>query len=187
IDGAVVSPVIVSSDVNLPWDCDTVALSIPDGTHIIRPQVLDSTDLSIFRFQTQGRPIIVANHGFNNGDQLIPVASTYRAVPGVPDFVAFTAANPIPARASYTIPYTFIPGASDPSSPYHSNPAALRDSTLWYGEIWSGVRTQEYVGVPQWVTTPSGGVYGVEIWPLEFTSTSTFASYLGVVSQNSMD
>jgi hypothetical protein len=66
-------------------------------------------------------------------------------------------------------------------SPYHSNPALLRDSTLWYGEAWPGPRTSEYLTTPEFVTMPSGGVYVGWFDPLHDNGTTTPNAYLGVV------
>jgi hypothetical protein len=164
---------------SLPWTCDTVALGIADGTHIIYPRILDSSTTSIFERMTQAQAIIVANHGFNNGTQTIPVAATTqnRGVSPRPDFITYTAGNPYPARTPRPIAYTFIAGSN--------NPALRTDPTLWYGESWCGPRNSEYHTSPELVTTPSGGVYAYYIDPLQ--ANTTFNSYLGVVFQNSFD
>jgi hypothetical protein len=154
MDGVPISPVLTENPAfGLPWTCDTVALGIADGTHIIYPRILDSSTTSIFERMTQAQTIIVANHGFNNGTQTIPVAATTqnRGVSPRPDFITYTAGNPYPARTPRPIAYTFIAGSN--------NPALRTDPTLWYGESWCGPRNSEYHTSPELVTTPSGGVY----------------------------
>jgi hypothetical protein len=99
---------------------------------------------------TQGRSIVVKNSAFNSGTQTVPVVATSqnRGISPRPDFVTYTAGNPYPTRNTSSIAYTPIPGASDPSSPYHSNPALLRNQSEWYAEMWCGPRTVQYLGQP---------------------------------------
>ena len=188
MDGVPISPVLTESPAwGLSWVCDTVALGIPDGTHVIYPRVLDSSSAPISGRLCQSEPIIVANHGFNNGTQTVPVVSfsSNRAVPPRPDFVTYKAGNPNPVRTSYPMPYTYIPGANDPASPYHSNPALLRDLNNWHAELTCGPRTLQYLTQQQWVTTPSGGVYARGMDPASYMTNSQ--SYQFVVLQNPQD
>jgi hypothetical protein len=159
-NGVAVSPVLTGSDATLPWSCNTLTAigggPIPDGTYIIYPQILDLNTTSIFNIASEGLSVIVKNTAFNNGAQTVPVSanSSNRTVSPLPDFVAYDPSNPYPARTAHPISYTFIAG---------SNSSTLRDSTLWYGEAWMGPRNPEYNCSPQWVTTPSGGIYAN--WP----------------------
>src|SRR5207249_10665694 len=102
LDGAAISPVLTTTDNHLPWVCNTVALGIPDGTHIIYPRILDSSLASIFERQTEASSIIVANHGFNNGAQTIPVSIwvSNRAFSPVPDYIAYDPSTPNPVHTT---------------------------------------------------------------------------------------
>jgi hypothetical protein len=178
LDGVAISPVLTTTDNTLPWSCNTVALGIPDGSHVIYPRILDSSLTTIFDRQTVALAIIVANSGFNNGNQTIPVSvwTSNRAWSPLPDYIDYDASAPNPVHATYPFSYTFIAGSNSPT---------LRDANNWYGEVMAGPRNGEYFTNPEFVTTPSGGIYAHYIEPL--LTTQTFNSYLGVVYQNSMD
>jgi hypothetical protein len=177
LDGVAVSPVL-TGDYTMPWSFDTVGLGIPDGTHIIYPRILDSSAASVFDRQTGARSIIVANSGFNNGTQTIPIAAwiSNRGLSPIPDHVTYNSAAPNPVHTSYAMPYTFIPGSNSP---------ALRDPSQWYAEVLPGPRNGEYYTNPEFVTTPSGGIYVQYFDSLQGSTTE--GSYLGVVFENSQD
>jgi hypothetical protein len=187
LDGVAISPVLSSGDEHLPWSCNTVALGIPDGTHSIYPRILDSTLRSVYDRQTQAQTIIVANSGFNNGNQTIPVVAAFgpRAASPLPDYIPFVASNPNPTRTIYPLTYQFIKGAQDPTNPHHADPTPLRSSTLWYGEVACGPRNQEYWLAPGFAGTLGGGVFVNWINPL--LPSTVDAAYFPVVFQNSMD
>jgi hypothetical protein len=180
-----ISPVLVDNPAfGLPYTWDTT--SVADGTHVIWPNVLDSTH-TVFERTTIGVPVIVANSGFNNGTQTVPVLpyTSNRGLSPIPDFITYTAGNPHPARDPHPFPYTFIKGANDPTSPFHADPTQLRDELIWWGEFWVGPRNTQYHGFPQWVTTPSGGIYSQGYDPNPGASTAQV--YSTIVIQNSMD
>jgi hypothetical protein len=181
LDGVPTSPVIsrtVSSDLDsLDWPgFDTT--TVPDGTHHVYPRIYDSSLLQYYVYQSQGSQIIVANHGFNNGAQTIPVSpySPSKGTSPVPDYIAYDPANPYPVHSPHPIPYTFIAGSSDPS---------LLSNANWMAEIWTGTRQGEYLLNPQFVTGTSGGI-GVG-WVNPNMENSVVGSYETLIQQNVMD
>jgi hypothetical protein len=163
LDGVPYSPVLThvesGNHVVLDWSFDTTLVA--DGTHHIYPRLYDCDLTNISRMTSLGITFVIANHGFNNGSQVIPTSFLSPQKPGspVPDFVFFDHTNPNPSHTAHAFPYTFIPPVSDVSSPYHSNPALLIGNTNWVGERWVGAGLDEYQKVPRYATTGSGGVF----------------------------
>jgi hypothetical protein len=164
---------------------DTTTLA--DGTYIIYPRILDASAQVAYGLQPQGWSMLVANHPpVSTGSQTIPVAphSSEKGSSPRADFVSYTGV-PNPVHNTYPVPYTPIMGANNPSSPYHSNPALLRNIDLYYWENQCGPHTDEYFRTPEFMTSKSsGGVYVGWLDPLGGTTTP--AAYPGVILFNSM-
>jgi len=157
--------------IRLAFDTTTV----PDGTHFLSFRVLDCSDATWRAYQLQaiGRTLIVQNHGPVNGAQLVPVASAginirewiRNGAPAVTcDFVNYPGTPPLGTPRPYPAPV--VPPAFSPSSPYHSNPAALRQVANWFTE--SSITEPvigEYNDVQHLCTTKTGGVAAFGFYP----------------------
>jgi hypothetical protein len=110
LDGSPISPLLTGTDAALPWSCDTIALGISDGTHIIYPRLLDVALTPIYNLDTTPTPIVVANSGFNAASQTIPVAVKIgnRGPSPVPDYVNYDASDANPRATTYPLPSTFM-------------------------------------------------------------------------------
>jgi hypothetical protein len=162
LDNAPLSPVLQETSTDgfpqLPWPWDTTGT--PDGTHILWCRIYDSSTSSVLTRACSGHPVIVANSGFNNGAQTIWAAAwAAQRHPGPrPDQIAYDPSAPYPTRTAHPIAYTPILPAFNVSSPYHANPALLRDEANWYGEMWQGARLQLYDTDPAFAAPIEGGI-----------------------------
>jgi len=149
--------------------------TVPDGTHFLSFRVIDCSDATwrAYPLVSIGSYIIVQNHGAVNGAQLVPVASAginFRSwiLQGAPavtcDFLNYPGTPPLGTPRPYPAPV--VPPAFSPSSPYHSNPAALRMIGNWFTE--SSITEPvigEYNDVQHLCTTKTGGVAAFGFYP----------------------
>src|SRR5262249_1283612 len=108
--------------------------------------------------------------------QVIPIAEIqgHLANPK-PDRLTYDGV-PYPVHTTYPVAYNFTAPSTDP---------ALRSPLNWYAEVQVGPRQLEYVGIPQWSTTKSGGVFVTDVQPLTFGD--TISAYEHVAVNNTMD
>jgi len=176
IDGIQIGAVINTgsgSDIHLTFNSQTVSWNggtgIPDGPHVATFKAIDSADTNGWlAAQLTCVPLrfILANSGFNNGAQLVPVCSlggNYRPYPPedspgtLVDFVSYSGTPPSNTARPYK--WQFIPPAYDTASPWHATPANLRIQSNWYPEASSVFpHWIEYTQLARLGTTPSGGV-----------------------------
>jgi hypothetical protein len=168
----------------MEWTFDTPTL--PDGTYVIYPVILDHSASATKGYVSNPAAILIANGTLPvpipTGP--IPIASTLQSleVPcAMPDFLTYSG-TPFPTRPTYPLPYSFVKGANDPTSPYHGvNATQLRSQGFWYAED-AAPKMNEYQRIGQWATTTSGGV--IVDYLKSLGSSNTPSAYDGVSELN---
>jgi hypothetical protein len=150
---------------SLTWDTHNAT----DGTHIFYCRVIDTltTADAASNFIPQSLIAIIANSGFNNGTQVVPVASRavtgeFSPAPPTVDFVTY-GGTPYPHNTSYpNRPGVFIPPAtSDPryATSMGGDPTLLRNAANWYSDQTNEPNNEEYQTTAEFSTTLQGGVF----------------------------
>lgn len=160
-----ISPYTVGPPFTYTFDSSVLA----DGTYAFSALWIDSTSADYthaqmaYQFLTTPMIVIVANAGFNNGAQTVPCTDTgfnRRLRSSGVDYLTYGGNPSVIANPAHPYPTQNILPAFNPSSPYHSNPALLRDPANWYMETIDRTgRTNEYETTNGFYTTKQGGVF----------------------------
>jgi hypothetical protein len=200
IDGAPLgSGYITGPPFTYTWNTDPSLSSngTADGTHILNIRIVDTTSAAgnAYEADVGTRPItvIVANIGFNNGTQTVAVAGFGSTVPGTPDFITYqgmpSSVSNTAHPTSYLLTSPVPPATAD--SRYNgapgsgTDPALLRDPSIWYGEPGNEYRWAEYAYTPVFETTQGGGIFQARWNPQ--VSLGIESAYKFVVRQNAWD
>jgi hypothetical protein len=174
LDGKAISPQIQDSTNQFGgppafayrWDSTKFldGSSVPDGSHVLHGLFIDYTAGAAYYMRTFAGSFLIYNRGSvpaDPGPQTVAVAAGQNGMvrlfpPSWPDFVNYLGpSNHNPPNAAQGWPYKL-----NPPVPVNNNPDP---SPLLVMEMLTGPRIYEYSTNPWWATTPSGGVYVLQM------------------------